>query len=139
MQEKLTALLSQTVGATLLLTASSGLAHHSGAAQFDAEKPFTLVGTVTEVDWRNPHAYFYVDVEDDAGNVSNWGMELLSPNFLMRAGWTSTSLKAGDVVTVEGISARDGSNTGSAKTVTLNSTGEILFEGQRTAKGAADR
>ncbi len=119
-------LVAAIAGLGLSLVASSGTAHHSFAAQFDAEKPMKLIGTVTKVEWRNPHAWFYIDVEDDNGNVSNWGMELASPNLLIRQGWGRSSMKVGDAVTVEGFHARDGSNTGNARSVTLNATGKTL-------------
>ena len=123
------ALLAATAGLCLSLLASSGMAHHSFSAQFDADKPITMVGTVTKVAWRNPHAWFYIDVEDDDGNVANWGMELASPNLLMRKGWNRSSMKVGDAVTVEGFLARDGSNTGNARVVTLDATGKTLSIG----------
>ena len=94
-------------------------AHHSFAAQYDANKPVTLKGTVTKVEWTNPHARFYIDVKDAAGNVVNWNLELASPNYLKRAGWSSTSLKQGDEVTVEGSLARSGANMANASTVTF--------------------
>jgi len=120
-------LVAAVAGLGLSLLASSGTAHHSFSAQFDAEKPFKMMGTVTRVEWRNPHAWFYIDVEDEKDNVSNWGMELASPNLLMRKGWGRSSMKVGDAVTVEGFLARDGSNTGNAQSVTLNTTGKTLF------------
>ena len=103
------------------------IAHHSFAAEFDASKPANLQGTVTKVEWQNPHAWFFMDVKDDSGKVSNWGVELGSPNGLMRAGWSKTSLKTGDVVIVEGSHAKDGSNHANARFVTLASTGKKLF------------
>lgn len=120
-------LVAAVTGLGLSLVAPSGTAHHSFAAQFDAEKPIKLVGTVTKVEWRNPHAWFYIDVEDDSETVTNWGMELASPNLLIRKGWARSSMKVGDVVTVEGFHARDGSNIGNARLVTLNATGKTLF------------
>jgi len=119
-------LVAAVAGLVFSLLASSGTAHHSFAAQFDAEKPLMLIGTVTKVSWRNPHAWFYIDVEDNDGNVANWGLELASPNFLMRNGWNRSSMKVGAAVTVEGFHARDGSNTGNARSVTLNATGKTL-------------
>ena len=114
------------VGLGLLMASFSGIAHHSFSAQFDAEKPIELTGTVTKVEWRNPHAWFYIDVEDDNDEVTNWGMELSSPNLLMRQGWARSSMKVGDAVTVEGFHSRDGSNTGNARSVTLNASGKTL-------------
>jgi hypothetical protein len=104
--------------------------HHSAAAEFDAAKRIKITGAVTKLDWVNPHTIFYMDVTGDGGKVANWGWELPSPNQLMRAGWMRTSMKIGDVVTVEGIHARDGSNHGMAMAVTLASTGKRLFAGQ---------
>jgi hypothetical protein len=115
------------VAAGLLVAAKPIVAHHAFAAEFDANKPVTLTGTVTKVDWRNPHTWFFIDVTDETGKVANWGWELGSPNGLLRAGWTRTSMKIGDVVTVEGSAARDGSNLANAQTVTLKSTGQRLF------------
>ena len=89
-------------------------AHHSFAAQYDANKPVTLKGTVTKVEWTNPHARFYIDVTDADGKIVNWNLELASPNYLKRAGWSSTSLKEGDEVTVEGSLARSGANMANA-------------------------
>jgi DNA/RNA endonuclease YhcR with UshA esterase domain len=114
-------------GFGLLLSAWPALAHHAFAAEYDAKKPIKLTGTVTKLEWANPHTWFYVDVKDDSGNVTNWGFEMGSPNVLLRAGWTRNSMKSGDVVTVEGSRARDGSNNGNVKTVTLASTGQRLF------------
>jgi hypothetical protein len=123
------ALAAVTAGLYLSMVSFSGIAHHSFAAQFDAEKPMELTGTVTKVEWRNPHAWFYIDVEGDDGDVANWGMELASPNLLMRKGWNRSSMKVGDAVTVEGFLARDGSNTGNARVVTINATGKTLSIG----------
>jgi len=123
---KLETRIAGVAGLCLSLLSLPGTAHHAFSAQFDAEKPIKLTGTVTKVEWRNPHAWFYVDVEDDSGNVSNWGMELASPNLLMRQGWTRSSMTVGDQVTVEGYHARDGSNTGNARSVTLDASGKTL-------------
>ena len=113
-------------GVGLLLASAPVVAHHSFAAEFDAAKPIKLTGTVTKIEWMNPHAYFYVDVAGEAGKVDNWGMEMGSPNGLMRQGWSRNSLKIGDVVTVEGSRAKDGSNVGNARSVTL-ANGTRLF------------
>ena len=94
-------------------------AHHSFAAQYDPDKPITLTGKVSKVEWTNPHARFYLDVKDAKGQVKTWNFELASPNYLKRAGWSSTSLKEGDEITVEGSIARSGANMANARSVTL--------------------
>jgi DNA/RNA endonuclease YhcR with UshA esterase domain len=112
----------------LVASAAPLAAHHSFAAEYDASKPVTLKGTVTRVEWTNPHARFYVDVKDEAGTVTNWNLELASPNVLTRQGWTRNSLKFGDVITVEGSMAKDGAKMANAKTVTL-ADGKKVFAG----------
>jgi hypothetical protein len=103
-------------------------AHHSFAAQYDADKPVTLVGTVTKVEWTNPHARFYVDVKDEKGVVTNWNLELASPNVLRRNGWSRTSLNVGDEVTVEGSLAKNGTKMANARVVKL-ADGRQVFAG----------
>ena len=95
------------------------LAHHSFAAEYDANKPIKVTGVVTKMEWMNPHARFYVDVKDADGKVTNWNFELGAIPVLLKQGWRKTSLKEGDQVTVEGVMAKDGSSTGSARRVTL--------------------
>jgi len=102
------------------------MAHHSFAAQYDINKPVTIVGQVTKVEWTNPHARFYVDVTDDAGTVRNWNIELGSPNFLRRAGWSRNDLQIGDEVTVNGSLARSGADMANADSIILKS-GEQVF------------
>jgi Family of unknown function (DUF6152) len=114
-------------GLSLLAAAAPVHAHHSFAAEFDATKPVKMTGTVTKIEWTNPHVWFYVDIKDETGKVTNWGFELGSPNGLMRGGWTRNSMKVNEVVTVEGSAAKDGSNHVNARSVTLASTGQKLF------------
>jgi len=102
------------------------MAHHSFAAQYDINQPVTIVGQVTKVEWTNPHARFYVDVTDDAGTVHNWNIELGSPNFLSRAGWSRNDLQIGDEVTVNGSLARSGADMANADSIILKS-GEQVF------------
>ena len=115
-----------TAALGLLLAAVPVMAHHSFAAEFDSNKPIKMTGTVTKIEWMNPHAYFYIDVKDASGKVTNWGLEMGSPNGLMRQGWTRNSMKIGDEITVEGSAAKDGSNIGNARSVTLTG-GQRLF------------
>jgi hypothetical protein len=121
-------------GGGLLLAAMPVLAHHSFAAEYDSTKPISLTGSVTKVEWMNPHARFYVDVKDEGGKVSNWEFELGSPNGLMRQGWTRSSMKVGDVVSVDGYVAKDGSKLGNARTI-KTADGKKLFAGSTTDGG----
>ncbi len=117
-------------GLALLASMSGVMAHHSFSAEFDASKTFKFTGPVTKVEWMNPHTFFYIDVKDEkSGKVTNWAMEMGSPNGLMRNGWTRNTMKIGDVVTVEGSMAKDGSPTGNARTVVMAKTGQRLFAG----------
>ena len=118
------------IAACVLSTSATARGHHSASAEFDATRRLKITGALTKLDWVNPHTIFYIDVAGEGGTVANWSWELPSPNQLMRAGWTRNSMKLGDMVTVEGIHARDGSNHGMAMTVILVSTGKQLFAGK---------
>ncbi len=123
-----------TISAGLILMSLPALPHHSFAAEYDATKPVTLTGTVTKVEWMNPHARFYVDVKDDKGVVANWELELGSPNGLMHQGWTRNSLKKGDVVTVSGSLAKDGSKLANARKIILADGTPVLGASSQDAE-----
>jgi len=116
-------------------------AHHSFAAEFDRDKPITLTGTVTKVEWTNPHARIYIDVKDERGAVVNWDFELGPPNGLMRRGWSRNSLKQGHVVTINGFLSKLAPNIANARTVTLADGRQVfagsLFDTGPAAEGAA--
>jgi hypothetical protein len=124
----------RTVGLVVLafgamLAAVPALAHHSFAAEYDNKKPVKLQGIVTKIDWMNPHVYFYIDVKDESGKVTNWGLEMGPPQLLQRSGWTRNTMHIGDEVIVEGSLAKDGTNQANARSVTMASTGQKLGAG----------
>jgi hypothetical protein len=109
----------------VILAVAPAMAHHSFSAEYDSKKAVTLKGTVTKVDWMNPHVYFYIDVEAD-GKVTNWGLEMGPPNGLQRSGWTKNTMQVGDEVIVEGTLAKDGSKQANARSVVMANTGKKL-------------
>jgi len=115
----------------LLASGLSLAAHHSFAAQYDNKKPITLKGSVTRLEWANPHVYFYIDVTDGGGARTNWAIEGMAPSVLYRAGWRKDSVKVDDVVTVNGFLARDGSKLVNMQSALL-ADGRNLFVGQAT-------
>jgi hypothetical protein len=108
------------IGAAMLCAAGAANAHHSFAAEYDADKPFTMSGVVAAVEWTNPHVYFSLDVKGDKGAVTRWRFEGFPPNMLVRQGWQrDVTVKVGDQVTVTGWLARNDANLGALRNVTL--------------------
>jgi hypothetical protein len=120
----------------LLALTVRAVAHHSFAAEFDATKPVTLKGTITKVEWTNPHTYFYMDAQDETGKTGEWSVEGGAPNTLYRQGWKPTTLKAGDRVTVIGSRARNGTNLANAISFVLPD-GRCVFAGTSGPAGSA--
>jgi len=112
-------------------------AHHSFSAEYDRDKPVTLTGTVTKLEWTNPHARIYIDVKDESGNVVNWDFELGPPNGLMRQGWNRNSLRAGQVVTINGFLSKEEPHVANARSVFLPD-GRQVFAGSSFDTGSAD-
>lgn len=119
--------LAVMVAGVLLAAGVPALAHHSFSAEYDSTKQLTFTGTVTKVEWTNPHARFYMDV-NDKGKTTNWEFEIGAPAMLMRNGWTRNSLKPGDKIVVDSYLAKDGTNLGNARTV-KTVEGKKLFAG----------
>jgi hypothetical protein len=126
-------LLLLIVGLSLAIAGRSVLAHHSETAEYDSTKPVKVTGTITKVEWLNPHVWFYVDVKDSSGKVTNWGFSNAPPGALMRRGIMKDALKIGAEVTVEGVRARDGSNNASGRRVTY-ADGTNAFTATENAK-----
>ena len=118
----------------LMLLPATLAAHHSFAAEYDSNKALKLTGTVTKIEWMNPHARIYIDVKDEQGVVGNWELEMGSPNGMIRMGWSRHTLKPGDTIVVELFAARDGTKLGNARRVTLPD-GTKLFSGQAPTDG----
>jgi len=110
----------------LLALAIPLAAHHSFAAEYDSSKPVDVTGTLTRVEWSNPHIWFYLDVKDDKGNITNWGFSAAPPGVLMRRGIQKEVLKVGAVIHVKGFRAKDGSNNASGGTITFQDGRQVL-------------
>jgi hypothetical protein len=109
----------------LVLAVFPALAHHSFSARYDETSVITVTGKVTKVTWKNPHVILNVDVPGEAGTLSNWELEMGSPNGLLQQGWKVDSVKAGDQVTVSGFRAKDGSHAASARKVVIGAQGKV--------------
>jgi hypothetical protein len=127
----MTPLKTATLGIVLSLAGLPLAAHHAFSSEFDSSRPVTLEGTVTRIDWENPHVYFYIDVTDKSGAVVNWKCETRGPNGLTRQGWKRDSLKIGDKVIVHGSLAREIPNMADGRQVTL-------ADGRRILSGSAN-
>jgi hypothetical protein len=113
----------------MLVSAGSLLAHHAASTAYDTDKKITLRGTVTKLEWQNPHVFYYLDVADDSGRVTNWAIEASTPNQLYRRGWRKDDLKIGELVTLADSSpARNGSAKAYGGTLTL-ANGRKVFSG----------
>lgn len=128
---KIPNLLLLAASAALFVASAPLFAHHSFAAEFDVKQPITLKGTVTKVEWTNPHVWIYIDVTDAQGNVAHWQCENGAPNALARMGWTRHSLNPGDQVTIEGFRAKNDDRTANARQV-------ILPDGRKVFSGSAE-
>jgi hypothetical protein len=132
-----TALLSLVASVTVMASVAPAGAHHAFAAEFDRDKPITLTGTVTKLEWTNPHARIYIDVKDEKGNVVSWDCELGPPNGLMRRGWNRNSLRQGHVVTINGFLSKTAPRVANARTVKL-ADGREVFAGSSFDTGPTE-
>jgi hypothetical protein len=139
-QNKLVIVAASILLASSAFVAASGAqAHHSFPAQYDADQPVTLTGTVTKVEWTNPHIFIYIDVTDEeSGEAVNWALEMGGPNALLRLGWKRDSLQQGDLITVEGSLARDGSNLANAESIVMVETGQRMLAGSSSGASPAE-
>lgn len=120
--------LTAGVGAAWLAAALPAFAHHAFAAEFDINKPVQLTGTITKIEWTNPHAWLFIETKTGEGSAENWAIELVGINDLLRLGWGRNRVKPGDEISVDGFGARNGTNTANAAAVRIAASGELLWE-----------
>jgi hypothetical protein len=125
------------VAVATLLAATPSAAHHAFAAEFDSDKPVKVKGSVTKVEWVNPHAWIYVDVKGDDGKVVNWHFELGPPNALFRLGWKKDAIPEGTQVEISGYRAKSGENVGNGRSITLPDGRELFSGGSGPGEGAS--
>ena len=126
------------IAASLIAASAIALAHHAYTAEFDTTKPVKVTGTVSKLEWSNPHIWIYLDVKDEQGKVTNWGFSASPPGMLLRRGITKNSLKIGDVLTISGHRAKDGSNNASGNIVTT-ADGRETWIGQDQAVNPTEK
>jgi hypothetical protein len=114
-------------GVVSLLAATSASSHHSFAAEFDINRPVKLTGTVSKLEWTNPHAWIFVEAKNESGAAQTWAVELVGINDLLRRGWGRDRVKQGDIINVDGFGAKNGTNTLNAASVTMANTGELVW------------
>ena len=123
-------LMLTTIGGISLVASAAALAHHAFSAEFDVSRPLNLTGKIVEIEWTNPHAWMHMEAKDAEGKPQRWAIELVGINGLVRFGFTRKSVKIGDVLTVDGFGARNGSNTANASTIKRADTGQVLWASQ---------
>jgi len=124
------------VGVAWLLATTPALSHHAFASEFDINKPVSLTGPVTRMEWTNPHAWLFIETEGDDDPAQEWAIELVGINDLLRLGWGRGRVQVGDVLSVQGYGARNGTNTANAASVSITESGELLWES--VANGARE-
>jgi len=128
------------VSMVCFFAASPASPHHAFASEFDINKPVSLTGPVTKMEWTNPHAWLFIEVEDENNNVQEWAVELVGINDLLRLGWGRDRVEVGDVLSVQGYGARNGTNTANAASVRITESDELLWESvARSGREGRDR
>ena len=133
-------LLLTCISMACFFTASPAAPHHAYASEFDINKPVSLTGPVTKMEWTNPHAWLFIEVEDENNMTQEWAVELVGINDLLRLGWGRDRVEVGDVLSVQGYGARNGTNTANAASVRITESDELLWESvARSGREGRDR